>query len=90
MDETWIHHYLAETEEQSKKWTFPGELPPKKAKTVPLAGKVMAISFWDSIEFDEVLKEKQSRLQRKRRPTKSKKDYDQGCGRNSIRRFKRI
>ena len=29
-------------------WTVTGESAPKKAKTVPSAGKVMATIFWDS------------------------------------------
>ena len=37
-----------ETKSQSNMWTGPGESAPKKAKTVPLAGKVMATIFWDS------------------------------------------
>jgi histone-lysine N-methyltransferase SETMAR len=48
MDETWIHHYTPETKQQSKQWTAPGEPTPKKAKTVPSAGKVMASVFWDA------------------------------------------
>ena len=48
VDETWIHWYTPETKEQSKQWTAPGEPAPKKAKTVPSAGKVMATVFWDS------------------------------------------
>ena len=32
--------------EQSKQWTSPNERSPKKAKTVPSAGKVMATVFW--------------------------------------------
>lgn len=48
VDETWIHHYTPETKQQSKQWTCPGENAPKKAKTVPSAGKVMATVFWDS------------------------------------------
>lgn len=48
VDETWIHYYTPETKEQSKQWTSPGEKAPKKAKTVPSAGKVMATVFWDS------------------------------------------
>jgi [histone H3]-lysine36 N-dimethyltransferase SETMAR len=48
VDETWIHHYTPETKEQSKQWTARGESTPKKAKTVPSAGKVMATIFWDS------------------------------------------
>jgi hypothetical protein len=48
VDETWIHHYTAEMKEQSKQWTSPGKQrhqSAKKAKTVPLAGKVMAHRF---------------------------------------------
>ena len=48
VDETWIHYYTPETKNQSKMWTGPGESAPKKAKTVPSAGKVMATIFWDS------------------------------------------
>jgi len=48
VDETWIHWYTPENKEQSKQWTSPGEHAPKKAKTVPSAGKVMATFFWDS------------------------------------------
>ncbi|CAK9833005.1 Mariner Mos1 transposase [Anthophora retusa] len=48
VDETWIHHYQPETKEQSKQWVSVGESAPKKAKTVPSAGKVMATIFWDS------------------------------------------
>ena len=48
VDETWIHHYTPETKEQSKQWVTKGESAPKKAKTVPSAGKIMATVFWDS------------------------------------------
>lgn len=48
VDETWIHYYTPDTKRQSKQWIFPGESAPKKAKTVPSAGKVMATIFWDS------------------------------------------
>jgi len=48
VDETWIHWCTPETKEQSKQWTSPGEPAPKKAKTVPSAGKVMATVFLDS------------------------------------------
>uniref|UniRef100_A0A0K2SWW6 Histonelysine Nmethyltransferase SETMARlike [Hydra vulgaris] n=1 Tax=Lepeophtheirus salmonis TaxID=72036 RepID=A0A0K2SWW6_LEPSM len=41
VDETWIHHYTHETKQQA-------ESAPKKAKTVPSAGKIMATVFWDS------------------------------------------
>ena len=61
VDETWIHYYTPETKNQSKIWTGPGESAPKKAKTVPSAGKVMATIFWDShgiILIDYLQKEK--------------------------------
>lgn len=48
VDETWIHHYTPETKEQSKQWVGKRDSAPKKAKTVPSAGKVMATVFWDS------------------------------------------
>lgn len=48
VDETWIHYYTPESKRQSKQWIFRGESAPKKAKTVPSAGKVMATIFWDS------------------------------------------
>lgn len=48
VDETWVHHYTPETKEQSKEWRKTGERPPKKAKTVLSAGKVMATVFWDT------------------------------------------
>ena len=48
MDETWVHHFTAEAKQQSKQWKHPGLPPPKKAKTVPSAGKVMTSVFWDA------------------------------------------
>lgn len=48
MDETWIHHYTPESKQQSKQWTEAGSSAPKKAKSVPSAGKVMASVFWDA------------------------------------------
>jgi histone-lysine N-methyltransferase SETMAR len=48
MDETWIHHYTPESKQQSKQWTETGCSAPKKTKSVPLAGKVMAWVFWDA------------------------------------------
>ena len=47
MDETWVHHFTPEAKQQSKQWNHPGSPPPKKAKTVPPAGNVMASVFWD-------------------------------------------
>ncbi|UYV63353.1 hypothetical protein LAZ67_2003826 [Cordylochernes scorpioides] len=48
MDETWAHHFTPESKQQSMQWRHSGSLPPKKAKTVPSAGKVMVSVFWDS------------------------------------------
>jgi len=48
VDETWIHHYTPETEQQSKQWISPGQSAPKKAKMVPSARKVIATIFWDA------------------------------------------
>ena len=49
IDETWVHHVTPEKKEQSKQWTERGESAPKKAKTLPSAGKVMASVFWDNL-----------------------------------------
>ena len=48
MDETWVLHFTPEAKQQSKQWKHPGSSPPKKAKTVPSAAKVMASVFWDA------------------------------------------
>jgi histone-lysine N-methyltransferase SETMAR len=42
VDETWIHHYTPE----SKQWTEAGCSAPKKTRSVPSAGSVMALVFW--------------------------------------------
>jgi hypothetical protein len=48
MDETWIHHYTPKSKEQSKQWTEAGCSVPKKTRSVPSVGKVMASVFWDA------------------------------------------
>ncbi|UYV78083.1 hypothetical protein LAZ67_16000046 [Cordylochernes scorpioides] len=48
MDETWAHHFTPESKQQSMQWRHSGSPLPKKAKTVPSAGKVMVSVFWDS------------------------------------------
>ncbi|KAG5333415.1 SETMR methyltransferase, partial [Acromyrmex charruanus] len=67
MDETWFHYFTPETKEQSKQWTSPA---PKKAKTVKLAGKVMATVFWNTRalldHFNNILKKKRSYLAKKK------------------------
>jgi histone-lysine N-methyltransferase SETMAR len=45
MNETWIHHYTPESKHQSKQWTEAGCSAPKKTRSVPSAGKVMASVF---------------------------------------------
>jgi len=48
MDETWIHHYTPESKQQPKQWTEAGCSARKKTKSVPSAGKIMALVFWDA------------------------------------------
>ena len=59
MDETWIHHYTPEFKQQSEQWTEAGCSAPKKTRSVPSAGKVMASVFWDAegILFIDYLEE---------------------------------
>ena len=47
MDETWIHHFTPESNQQSAEWTAAGESRPKGPKTQASAGKVWASIFWD-------------------------------------------
>ena len=48
MDECWVHHFEPETKKQSMQWKHASSPPPKKAKVVSSAGKVMASVFWDA------------------------------------------
>ena len=48
VDETWVHYYEPENKAQSRQWVGPGSTRPKKFKTQPSAGKVMASVFWDA------------------------------------------
>ena len=48
VDETWVHYYEPENKAQSRQWEGPGSPRPKKFKTQPSAGKVMATIFWDA------------------------------------------
>ena len=48
VDETWGHYYEPENKAQSRQWVGPGSLRPKKFKTQPYTGKVMATVFWDA------------------------------------------
>ena len=48
VDETWVHYNEPENKAQSLQWVGPGSPRPKKFKTQPSAGKVMATVFWDA------------------------------------------
>ena len=48
VDKTWGHYYEPENKAQCRQWVGPGSPRPKKFKTQPPAGKVMAIVFWDT------------------------------------------
>ena len=48
VDETWVHYYEPENKAQSPQSVWPGSPRPKKFKTQPSAGKVMATVFWDA------------------------------------------
>ena len=48
VDETWVHYYEPENKAQSSQSVGPGSPRPKKFKTQPSAGKVMATVFWDA------------------------------------------
>ena len=48
MEETWIHHFTLESNQQSAEWTVAGEIRPKGPKMQTLADKVLASIFWDA------------------------------------------
>ena len=48
VDDTWVHYYEPENKAQSHQWVGPGSSRPKKFKTQPSAGKVMAAVFWEA------------------------------------------
>ena len=48
VDETWVHYYEPENKAQSRQSVGLGSPRPKKFKTQPSAGKVMATVFWDA------------------------------------------
>ncbi|KAM8704751.1 hypothetical protein ACLKA7_009240 [Drosophila subpalustris] len=47
MDETWIHHYIPESNRSSAEWREAGESRSKRVKASRWAGKVFASVFWD-------------------------------------------
>ena len=48
VDVTWVHNYEPENKAPSRQWVGPGSPRPKKFKTQPSAGKVMATVIWDA------------------------------------------
>ena len=46
-DETWLPFFTPDTKEASKQWLVKGATPPLKAKTSPVAKKIMMTAFWD-------------------------------------------
>ena len=48
VDETWFHYYEPENKAQIRQSVGPGSPGPKKFKTQPSAGKMMATVFWDA------------------------------------------
>ena len=51
VDETRVHDYDPKNKPQSRQWVGPGSPRPKKFKTQPSAGKVIATVFWDANNF---------------------------------------
>jgi [histone H3]-lysine36 N-dimethyltransferase SETMAR len=47
-DETWLHYWDPDSKQESMQWKHHDSPPPKKFRTQPSAGKVMATIFWDS------------------------------------------
>ena len=45
VDDTWVYHFEPENKAQSRQWVRPGSPRPKKFKTQPPAGKVIATSI---------------------------------------------
>ena len=48
IDETWIHHFTPESNQQSAEWTAAGKNCPKWPKMQTPAGKVLASIFWNA------------------------------------------
>ena len=48
VDEPWAHYYEAENKAQSRQWVGPGFPRPKKLKTQPSTGNVLATVVWNA------------------------------------------
>ena len=44
-DETWVHHWDPESKVESMQWRHASSPPPRKFRTLPSAGKLMATIF---------------------------------------------
>jgi hypothetical protein len=47
-DETWVHYFTPESKRASKQCKHTHSPPPKEAKAILSAGKIMTAVFWDS------------------------------------------
>ena len=47
-DETWIHRWYTQSKQESMRWRHASSNPPRKFRTQPPAGKIMATIFWDN------------------------------------------
>ncbi|UYV64642.1 hypothetical protein LAZ67_3001448 [Cordylochernes scorpioides] len=70
MDETWAHHFTPESKKQSMQWRHSGSPPPKKAKTVPSAGKGQTIT---GNYYANLVKQLREAIKEKRRGMLSRK-----------------
>ncbi|KAG5329647.1 SETMR methyltransferase, partial [Acromyrmex charruanus] len=70
VNETWIHYFTPETKEQSKQWTSPNELAPKKAKTFDYLPSKQTINgdYYVALLdcFNNILKKKRPHLAKKK------------------------
>ena len=46
-DESWIHHFDPETQQEARVWKHSSSPTPKRARTRPSAGKILMTVFWD-------------------------------------------
>ena len=62
MDETWIHHYIPQSNQHLAEWTGKGENCLKRPKPQMSAGKILAPVFWDAhgILFIDYLKKERT------------------------------
>jgi hypothetical protein len=53
-DETLVHYFTPKSKRASKHWKHTHSPPPKEAKAIVSAGKIMATVFWDSKDIIHV------------------------------------